>query len=169
VAPQQDQGAVDEDEWAAFEADIAAVTATYDDSAVVASAAAMTAEEAILAAAAKREEEDGDNGEQRVPGHRALQEERDDAARTFEEELDEMQALEARLRRLKERREALRRGEEEVPEVVKHDATPLEGAEGQGVEEMAAAAGGENEDDEDDDDDDDEDLEDDWNGFRIRR
>lgn len=85
---------VDENEWAAFEADIAATVAT---NAVISAPAMSAAEEAAkaeeAAAARRKNETDG---------------EKEDAARKLEVEFDEMDALEARIRRLKEKREAIR-------------------------------------------------------------
>ena len=74
----------------------------------------MSAEEAALARAAKQKQdaEDADDaaepGQRRAPGEKASLEEREDASRAFEEELDDMAVLEERVRRLKDKREALR-------------------------------------------------------------
>jgi zinc finger protein 830 len=95
---------VDEAEWAAFEADIAATTAPYDEDAVI-SAPAMTAEEAAAADAQKEEEAE----KQRAQADADLEDEKEEATRALEEEFEEMEELEARVRRLKEKREALRK------------------------------------------------------------
>ena len=102
-------GTVDEDEWAAFERDVAtpppqeqanlpsAITAQATISAAPVSAAELAArsrEEASIQAKEKREAE--------------LEGEKEDAARQLEEEFDEMDELEGKVRRLREMREALR-------------------------------------------------------------
>ncbi|KAJ9640357.1 hypothetical protein H2199_005896 [Coniosporium tulheliwenetii] len=107
---------VDEDEWAAFERDIAAplpeppAIAAYSAAATI-QAAPMSAEE--LAAQAREGQT-----EQRGRREAELEAEKEDAARHLEEEFDEMEALEARARRLRERREQLRRGSVSTAEAV---------------------------------------------------
>ena len=142
---------VDEAEWAAFEADIAATSVPYDEDAVI-SAPAMTAEES--AAAIKAEEEAAEK--RRAQADVDLEDEKEEATRALEEEFDEMEELEARVKRLKEKREALRKrggsfGQEAAskPEVV-------------GKEKLKDAIM------EEDEEDDDEEDEDDWDGFRFR-
>ncbi|KAK1722501.1 uncharacterized protein BDZ83DRAFT_653857 [Colletotrichum acutatum] len=144
-------GAVDEDEWAAFEADIAATTVPYSEDAVIA-APAMTAEE--TAAAAKTEEEEQEK--RRLLAENDLLDEKEEATRALETEFEDMEELEARVRRLKEKREALR----------KQSFTGTTAP----IEKPAEASGKENVEvngDEDEDDEDDED-EDDFMGFRYR-
>lgn len=105
---------IDEDEWAAFERDVAddvplqksngtlnALTAI--STAPTISANAMTAEE--LAAQAREEQ-----SLQRGLRDAELEAEKEDAARHLEEEFDEMEELEQRVRKLREKREALRVG-----------------------------------------------------------
>ncbi|WKT46102.1 hypothetical protein QSH57_010976 [Fusarium oxysporum f. sp. vasinfectum] len=96
--------AVDEAEWAAFEADIAATTATYDEDATI-SAPAMTAEEVAAADAQKEEEAE----KRRAQADVDLEDEKEEATRALEEEFEEMEELEARVKRLKDKREALRK------------------------------------------------------------
>ena len=67
------------------------------------SAAPMTAEE--LAAQA-REEQSAQRGRRDVE----IEAEKEDAARLLEDEFEEMEGLEERVRRLREKREALRKG-----------------------------------------------------------
>lgn len=133
---------VDEDEWAAFEADIAAAevpTNTYDDGVI--SAPAMSAAEL----AAKDKEED--NKRKRERQEAELEGDKEDAARKLEEEFEEMESLEQRVKRLREKREALRKGPVQAVVPSAEDTVP---------------AGEDDEDDEDDDDDDD------WDGFRMK-
>ncbi|KAJ4855679.1 hypothetical protein T069G_09047 [Trichoderma breve] len=171
--PAQPAQQVDEDEWAAFEADIAATSAAqdYDDDAVI-SRPAMTAEEA--AAAAKETEEDAvQNPESRKSKADAeIEDEREEATRALEDEFEEMQELEARVQRLKEKREALMRKRSEtltqdqaddIQTAVKAVSDPQD--EGK---ENVHTTGDATKPDADDDDEDDEDEEDDWDGFRFR-
>ncbi|KAI1040952.1 hypothetical protein LB505_006654 [Fusarium chuoi] len=147
--------AVDEAEWAAFEADIAATTATYDEGATI-SAPAMTVEEAAAADAQKEEEAE----KRRAQADVDLEDEKEEATRALEEEFEEMEELEARVKRLKDKREALRKRGESF-------------SQGNGTE-KPTSLGKENldtpaieEKDEDDDEEDDEE-DDDWDGFRFR-
>ncbi|KAH8882240.1 hypothetical protein GQ53DRAFT_463683 [Thozetella sp. PMI_491] len=154
------QPAVDEDEWAAFEADVINGAAPKFPTAaipseVVITAPAMTAEEV----AAKAQEEDQDK--RKALADIELEDEKEEATRALELEFEEMEELEARVRKLKERREALRQQKSDtVPSAALSDD-----------KERPAAAGKENgvaeEEEEDDDGEDDED-EDDWAGFRFR-
>ncbi|OPB40602.1 hypothetical protein A0O28_0006820 [Trichoderma guizhouense] len=169
-ASQDQQEQVDEDEWAAFEADIAAQD--YSDDAVI-SRPAMTAEEAAAAAATQAEEDAAQNPESRKSKADAeIEDEREEATRALEDEFEEMQELEARVQRLKEKREALMRKRSEtltqdqaddVQTAVKVVSDPQdEGKENVHTTGDSAKA------DADDDDEDDEDEEDDWDGFRFR-
>ena len=90
-----------EKELDALEADAAKEEREALRNAATISAAPMTAEE--LAAQA-REEQSAQRGRRDVE----LEEEREDAARVLEDELEEMEGLEERVRRLRERREGLR-------------------------------------------------------------
>ncbi|KAI9745139.1 MAG: hypothetical protein M1818_001417 [Claussenomyces sp. TS43310] len=140
---------VNEDEWAAFEADIAAADAPVAEDAVI-SAPAMSA--ADLAAKSREEE-----SAQRKEIHEAeLEGEKEDAARKLQDEFDEMEELEARLRRLKQKREAIRVKEAEIKSTI--DAGTSDSTTAQAI----ATAVQEEDDDSDDEDDDD------WDGFRLR-
>jgi zinc finger protein 830 len=145
---------VDEDEWAAFEADIAAaeVAAEATDDAVI-SAAPMTTEEV---AAQSREEEMSARKEK---AEADLEGDKEDAVRKLEDEFEQMNELEERVRRLKEKREALR-----VKEPVAVAPEPAEG----GKTEASNATPEEEDEDEDEDEDDDGEDDDDWAGFRLR-
>lgn len=99
---------IDEDEWAAFERDVA--TPPPDPSAPSAltasatiSAAPMTAAELAAQSREQASLQPRENREAEVEG------EKEDAARALEEEFDEMEELEERVRRLREKREELRR------------------------------------------------------------
>lgn len=141
---------VDEDEWAAFEADIAqAEQEVISAEDAIISAPAMTAEEI----AAQAREEASAQRKERLEAE--MEGEREDAERKLVEEFEEMEALEERVRKLKEKREALRAREFRLvdkPTVTVAKAEP-----------NGAAA----EDEDEDDDDDDDDL-DDWNTFPMR-
>jgi len=133
---------INEDEWAAFEADIAAADAPVDSDAVI-SAPAMSAEELKKKSAEEQYAMKKERQEAEIEG------EKEDAVRKLEEQLEEMEGLEARVRRLREKREELRKKESMIglnkPVVVPvQRATPIA------------------EEDEDDSEDDDE-----WAGFRM--
>jgi zinc finger protein 830 len=143
--PSRPDANVDEDEWAAFEADIAAAevvpTPIMGNGEGVISAPAMTAAELK----AKDAEEDNKRRRERLEAE--AEGDKEDAARKLEEEFEEMESLEERVRRLREKREALRRKDPLIPE----PEVPVEKAEAI-------------EDDEEDDDEED----DDWDGFRMK-
>lgn len=153
---------IDEDEWAAFEREVAAPSRVPQKPAAVAaaatiSAAPVSAEE--LAALQESEKESlRRNREAEAEG------EREDAARFLEEEFDEMEQLEERVKRLKHMREQLRvkRATEsaEMDEAAIAGAVPSEPA----ANAPETTADGENDEDEDDDDD----ADDDWDNWRFR-
>ena len=111
---QPSNQAIDEDEWAAFERDVAVLpldtshatgyqnSVSALESAATIQAAPLTAEE--IAAQAREEQ-----SRQRETKETEMEEEKEDATRKLEEELDELEELELRVKRLKERREAIRR------------------------------------------------------------
>ncbi|KHN95888.1 uncharacterized protein MAM_06250 [Metarhizium album ARSEF 1941] len=131
---------VDESEWAAFEADVAAAAAPYDQGAVI-SAPAMTAGEVAAKEAARA---DG-----KAQADLDIEDEREEATRALQDEFAEMKELEARVRSLKEKRD----------EILKRRR------EGQGVETAPQTRASLAADEEDDAD---EEEEDDWDGFRFR-
>ncbi|KAE8445089.1 hypothetical protein EG329_013804 [Mollisiaceae sp. DMI_Dod_QoI] len=138
---------VDEDEWAAFEADIASAEAQVQaENDAVISAPAISAADL----AKKSAEEDYATKKERQEAE--LEGDKEDAARKMEEELEEMEGLEARVRKLREKREALRRKE------------ALAGRNAETLAPTSIDIPGE----EDEDDDDDEDYDDDWNNFRMK-
>jgi zinc finger protein 830 len=145
---------VDEDEWAAFEADIAAAEAPTVEDAVI-SAPAMSAAE--LAAKAREEEIALRKEKQEAE----LEGDKEDAARKLEDEFEEMEALEERIRKLKEKREALRLKDASGNTVVSSLPlkVPVPKSDTTGVD-------GDLEDDEEDEDEDGDD--DDWDGFRLK-
>lgn len=101
---------VDEDEWAAFERGVA--TPPPEEVSTTAHRAGATIEAAPLSAAQLAKQENGANSAQRVDQDLYIEEEKDDASKQLEDELDQMNELEQRVNRLKDRREALRRGVE---------------------------------------------------------
>ncbi|KAG9504312.1 hypothetical protein J7337_004284 [Fusarium musae] len=147
--------AVDEAEWAAFEADIAATTATYDEDATI-SAPAMTAEEAAAADAQKEEEAE----KRRAQADVDLEDEKEEATRALEEEFEEMEELEARVKRLKDKREALRKRSESFSQENGTGKPPSLGKENLDTPAI--------EEKEEDDDEEDDEEDDDWDGFRFR-
>lgn len=159
-AHTQGPQSVDEDEWAAFEREVAAPTRMPQAPAAVAAPATISA--APLSAGQIAEQQEG--GIQSAQTREAQTEgEREDAARFMENEFDEMEQLEERVRRLKQKREHLRAkhtSEETESRLV--DEAPVPAAE---VDEQDADAAGAND---NNDNDDDEDEDDDWDDWRFR-
>lgn len=136
---------VNEDEWAAFEADIAAAEVPQVSVNAVISAPAMTAAEI----AQKATEES--NAQKRERQQAELEDEKEDAARKLEEQLEEMESLEQRVRRLREKREELRKKESKVDlSTEQKPSIPQTDLEAQAED---------SEEDEEDDE---------WDGFRMR-
>ncbi|CEJ80087.1 hypothetical protein VHEMI00292 [[Torrubiella] hemipterigena] len=147
---------VDEDEWAAFEADIAAASVPFDEDATI-TAPAMNAEEAAAAASGDADSEDV---KRKMQADIDIEDEKEEATRAMEDEFDDMQELEARVQRLKDQRAALRQraesqGQETMPPKPSDLAASAAGA--------VAANGTVVEEEEDSDD------EDDFDGFTFRR
>ncbi|KAH7347132.1 hypothetical protein B0T11DRAFT_290864 [Plectosphaerella cucumerina] len=147
---------VDEDEWAAFEAEIAAAAAApaYSEDAVI-SAPAMSAGEHAAAARSMEEERE----RRQLAAEQDLVDEKEEATRALETEFEEMEELEARVRKLKERREALRA----------HEATKGPGQvrdKKEGSVEVTAATEANQAEDDDVDDEDDSSEDDDFMSFR---
>jgi zinc finger protein 830 len=161
----QASGAVDEAEWAAFEAEMSTVDAAeptvngtstlYIDATI--SAPALTA--AQLAAKSQEEE----NERRKHAAEVEIADEREDATRALETEFEEMEELESRVRRLKERREELRK---ESIMNLRDAALPKAGARGAAGKENARSTDSAVQGEALDEDDEDED-EDDWDGFRF--
>jgi zinc finger protein 830 len=147
---------VDDDVWAAFEADLvhgankSPAVAGFANSEAIISAPAMSAAEL----AAKSEEEDQEK--RRTLADIQIEDEKEDATRALETEFEIMEELEARAKKLRERREALRR-----QSVTEATATVPDKVQ------KGPALGKENSVVEEDEEDEDED-EDDWVGFRFR-
>ncbi|KAJ5226105.1 hypothetical protein N7468_007330 [Penicillium chermesinum] len=139
---------VDEDEWAAFERDVA------EPSRLPHAPAALSAEATISAAPVTTEEIAAERQSDKVSTARAreaeLEGEREDAARFMEEEFDEMEQLEERVRRLKHMREELRQKQ------ANDESTPKRAA----MSEDQRPAESESDDDDDDDDD--------WDDWRFK-
>ncbi|KAL8693840.1 MAG: hypothetical protein Q9218_001396 [Villophora microphyllina] len=100
---------VDEDEWAAFQREVASpppepsvLTAAADISAAPLTAAELAAQSREQASTQAKERMEAE-----------IEGEKEDAARQMEEEFEEMAELEERVRRLREKREELRRREVE--------------------------------------------------------
>ncbi|PHH68783.1 hypothetical protein CDD82_272 [Ophiocordyceps australis] len=146
---------VDEAEWAAFEAEMAAAEKkprpAMGDATVI-SAPPMTAEQS--AALKQKAAEPKDTAQAKVD----IEDEREEARRALENEFDEMLDLEERVQRLRERRESLRRSALDKT----RDAATTNG--------KTTEVDGHDDDNHDDeeDEDEDEDEEDDWAGLRFR-
>lgn len=148
--PVQGTGAVEdlEAEWAAFEADVvnapAPTSATAMSNGVVAAAAPTNAGESDEQQTKKLSAADAE-----------MQDEKEEASRALEAEFEDMVELESRVKKLKEKREALRQKTLEPPTI-----DEKENAKDQAMSETPDGEG-----DEEDEDDEDED---DWDGFRFR-
>lgn len=134
---------IDEDEWAAFERDVATPPPEPSISALNASATISAAPMTAVEIAAQAREQANKQGKERREAE--VEGEKEDAARALEEEFDEMEGLEERVRRLRGMREALRAKK----------AAEGEGGETEtdaGVKEGLGIMGGEDEESEDDED-----------------
>lgn len=156
MTPLQGKAAVDEAEWAAFEADIAAATEPYDESAVISAPA-------VPVGGAAEDEGEGEEGGKRRGREAEVEGEKEDAERAMAEEFDEMEELEARARKLRERREALRARASRGDLKAGADAAGGRGPEKGVDKENAAAEDGEEDDDESEDEEDDYA----WGGLRY--
>jgi zinc finger protein 830 len=161
---------INEDEWAAFEADLLHSNTNGTSSRpiieapadAVISAPAMTAEE--LAAKSAEEERE----RRRAAADIELEDEKEEAARALETEFEDMEELETRVRRLKERREALRHQQVTPPATSVAASAAGKGDSGHPSTGKENAEENMNEDDEDEDDEEEEEDADDWAGFRFR-
>lgn len=149
---------VDEDEWAAFERDVARPppgpslpSALTAEATII--AAPMTAAE--LAAQAREDA----NTQSKDRREAELEGEKEDAARALEEEFDQMEDLEERVRKLREKREDLR-----AKRAQEADTDQAEASEGR-MEEAAGDGGGGGEMEDEESDDDDQDEDDQWGGW----
>lgn len=165
VAPQQRQE-IDEDEWSAFEREVAQPTRAP----VPPAAAALNQQATISAApvsAAELASREREERESRAKAQEAAASgDQEDATRLLEEELDEMEQLDQRVQRLKAMREELRRKRVESERV--ESGIPAETKE---LVETAQQPNDnvEKESDENDDDDDDEEEDDEvWDNWRFR-
>lgn len=101
---------VDEDEWAAFERDVATppppLSTIPAPSALTAAATISAAPLTATQLAAQAREQANTQGKE--PREADIEGEKEDAVRSLEQEFDELENLEERVRRLKEKREELR-------------------------------------------------------------
>ncbi|TVY58764.1 Zinc finger protein, partial [Lachnellula suecica] len=91
------QPEVNEDEWAAFEADIAAAEAPEAQDAVI-SAPAMSAAELVAQSMAET------NAQRKERQEAELEGDKEDAVRKLEDEFEEMEGLEQRVKKMREKR-----------------------------------------------------------------
>lgn len=110
---------VDEDEWAAFEREIAVAPApdALNSNAVISAPAVSAAE---LAARSIEEA----NAQRKERREAEIEGEKEDAARQLEEEFDQMETYEMRVKRLKEKREELRKKNAQADAVVEGNVVP---------------------------------------------
>ncbi|KAK3401563.1 hypothetical protein B0T20DRAFT_117437 [Sordaria brevicollis] len=182
---------VDDDLWASFEADLLAPPKPPAAAALAEGDAVISAAPVSAAEAAAAKSHDEEQSLRRAAKDIEIEDEREEATRALEAEFEVMEELEARARRLRERREALRAGKlgsvsaqgsatEAGPgeEVTGTMATPVEGVgktsaaaavlAALGKENAAGTAKGKTVEEEEDEDDDEDDEDDDWDGFRFR-
>jgi zinc finger protein 830 len=164
TAPSGDVGEVDEDEWAAFERDIAAEIAPAPPPLSALTAAATISAPALTASEAAAQDEAGIRAREKKEAE--VEEEMEDAVRHLEEEFDEMESLEERVRRLRKKREELRQARtvNAVPPA-EVDMGDVE-REGETRAEIDGREEGEDVDEIDDVDNDDDG--DDWDEWRLR-
>ncbi|KAI9899889.1 hypothetical protein N3K66_004151 [Trichothecium roseum] len=167
--PQTEKKDIDEDEWANFEADINSLSYDADAAAAatVSAPAMSTTESAAAAAAAAAAQANAEQDKEKESAR--LEDDREEAARALEEEFDEMQSLEAKVLRLKEKREGIRQraaSSGQMEKAADGGAVALKGKEN--VETVVEEVVGEGDDDDDDEDESSDDEEDDWDGFRFR-
>ncbi|KAI1817258.1 hypothetical protein GGS20DRAFT_533309 [Poronia punctata] len=168
-ARTQDSSAVDETEWAAFEAEMSALNSAAPETTSIANGPTSYSADAIISApaltaaqiAAKSQEEEHERRKHAAEAEMA--DEKEEATRALENEFEEMEELEGRVRRLKERREMLRK---ESLMNLRGAAPPKTG--GDGKENAAGSTNnpGRAEDIEEEEDEDDD--EDEFDGFRFR-
>ncbi|EQL38442.1 hypothetical protein BDFG_00049 [Blastomyces dermatitidis ATCC 26199] len=149
---------IDEDEWAAFEREVAAPTKMIP-TALIPGHATISA--APLSAAELAEREKQDKQAQLRMREQEMSFEKEDAARLLEEEFDEMDQLEERVKRLKEMRDEIRRKRKGTGGGVGEGEGAREEREGQGE-------GGREVDEEDEEDEEDEDEDEGWDNWRFR-
>ncbi|PGH35616.1 hypothetical protein GX50_01597 [[Emmonsia] crescens] len=158
--PQSQSQSIDEDEWALFEREVAAPTKMIHTAPPAALMTGATISAAPLSAAELAEREKMDKQAQLRMREQEISFEKEDAARLLEEEFDEMDQLEERVRRLKEKRDEIRRW---GVGVVEGEGVAEEGM-GRRTEDVEA---GGDEDEEDEDEDEDEEDEG-WDNWRFR-
>ncbi|KAI4197374.1 MAG: hypothetical protein LQ346_003027 [Caloplaca aetnensis] len=109
---------VDEDEWAAFQREIA--TPAIEPTALTAAADIVSAPLTAAELAAQSREQASRQAKERLEAE--VEGEKEDAARQLEEEFDEMAELEDRVRRLREKREQLRMKEKQEGVAVREES-----------------------------------------------
>lgn len=144
---------VDEDEWAAFERDVATLPAETSIPSALTAAATITAAPLSAAELAARTTADASTQKKELK-EAELEGEKEDAARQLEDEFDQMEELENRVKRLRAKREELRQ---------KRDGSATMPMDTIDVGIKVAL-----DDDKRATDDDDDDVEDGWDDWRLR-
>jgi hypothetical protein len=132
---------VDEDEWAAFEREVAPLKVGQADYAAATISAAPVSADQL---AAQRAEEG------RKTLNTEAEDEQEDEARRLEDEFDVMEEMEERVRKLREKREALRNATGTEDEAGQLQETKASGPEALSKDQTAAPDEDEEEDEEDD-------------------
>lgn len=156
--PAAPDSTVDEDEWAAFERDIAPLAQPPAPTGAAPDYSAATISAAPVSAAQLAEQQAEDK---RKLAELAAEDEQEDERGRLEEEFEIMEDMEERVRRLKEMREKLRAGVVAEPRADAGDVQ-MESDEGTASKAETKAEQRREEEDDDDDDDDDDSDPDDW-------
>ncbi|KAI4145815.1 MAG: hypothetical protein L6R39_003696 [Caloplaca ligustica] len=119
-APTIPSPAIDENEWAAFQRDIA--TPAPEPSALTVAADISAAPLSAAELAAQSREQASRQAKERLEAE--VEGEKEDAARQLEEEFEEMAELEERVRRLRQKREELRMKEKQDESVAQEERPP---------------------------------------------
>lgn len=146
---------VDEDEWAAFERDVATLPAETSIPSALTAAATITAAPLSAAELAARTTADASTQKKELK-EAEVEGEKEDAARQLEDEFDQMEELENRVKRLRAKREELRQ-KRDGSATMPMDTIDVGTKVALNDDERAT-----------DDDDDDDDVEDGWEDWRLR-
>lgn len=139
---------IDEDEWAAFEKDIAVASLPVPAEATISAPA-------LSAADLEKQAAEESYAERKTRLEAELEGEKEDAARKLEEEFDDMKGFEERVRKLKEKRDALRANASNTA-----ISEAIQFGNGTDTDRNGIHSG--------DEDEESSDEEDDWDGFRLK-
>jgi zinc finger protein 830 len=123
----------------------------------------MTAEESAAVAQLTQNSEDTDGNKRKTKAEVDLEDEKEEATRALEDEFEEMEELEARVQRLRDKREDIRRKRSESQgQATAAVPAKLNGVGKENIQGTVAEATAVDEEDEEEEEDDD------WDSFRLR-